>query len=110
MIKYRKKWKFSEEKILIDNYNSKTIKELIDLLPGRDQNNINMKIKRLKNQNKLVGGKSTVAIDRAYRQRQRPYFLNNSVCKDYKFRIQRIISFAGLKAVTLDVMLIALQH
>lgn len=69
MVKRRKKWKFSEEKILIDNYANKTIKELIELLPGRDQNNINMKIKRMKNQNKLIGGKSDDAKDRAYRQR-----------------------------------------
>lgn len=64
-----KKWKFSEEKILIDNYSSNTIKELIELLPGRDQNNINMKIKRLKKQNRLTDTKSDDAIDRAYKQR-----------------------------------------
>lgn len=64
-----KKWKFSEEKILIDNYSSCTIKELIKLLTGRDQNNINMKIKRLKKQNRLTDVKSAAAINRAYRQR-----------------------------------------
>lgn len=64
-----KKWKFSEEKIIIDNYSSSTIKELIELLPGRDQNNINMKIKRLKKQNRLTDIKSDDAINRAYKQR-----------------------------------------
>ena len=64
-----KKWKFSEEKIIIDNYSISTIKELMALLPGRDQNNINMKIKRLKKQNRLTDIKSDEAIDRAYKQR-----------------------------------------
>ncbi len=64
-----KKWKFSEEKILIDNYPNSTIKELVVLLPGRDQNNINMKIKRLKKQNRLTEAKTEEAINRAYRQR-----------------------------------------
>lgn len=64
-----KKWKFSEEKIIIDNYSTCTIKELMELLPGRDQNNINMKIKRLKKQNRLTDIKSAEAINRAYKQR-----------------------------------------
>lgn len=64
-----KRWKFSEEKILIDNYSTSTIKELIELLPGRDQNNINMKIKRLKKQNRLTETKSDDARSRAYKQR-----------------------------------------
>ena len=64
-----KKWKFSEEKILIDNYSSSTIKELMVLLPGRDGNHINMKIKRLKKQNRLTVIKSEEAVKRAYKQR-----------------------------------------
>ena len=64
-----KKWKFSEERILILNYASSTIKELIALLPGRDQNNINMKIKRLKKQNRLTDVKLSETITRAYKQR-----------------------------------------
>jgi len=65
----RKKWKFSEEKVLIDNYANKTIKELIVLLPGRDQNNINMKIKRMKKQGKLELHKTDEAVNRSYKQR-----------------------------------------
>lgn len=64
-----KKWKFSEEKIIIDNYAITTIKELLELLPERDQNSVNMKIKRLKKQNRLTEVKSEEAINRAYRQR-----------------------------------------
>lgn len=64
-----KRWKFSEEKILIENYNDKTIKELQELLPNRDENAINCKIKRLKKQNRIVSNKSDDAVSRAYQQR-----------------------------------------
>lgn len=65
----RKSWNYSEEKILIDHYNDKTIGELINMLPGRDQDAINSKIKRLKKQNRIVAGKSDDTIARAYTQR-----------------------------------------
>jgi len=65
----RKSWTYSEEKILIDHYNNKTISELISMLPGRDQDAINSKIKRLKKQNRIVSGKSADTVARAYTQR-----------------------------------------
>ena len=66
-----KRWKFSEEKILIESYNEKTIKELMDALPGRDENAINCKIKRLKKQNRIVSNKSEDTVSRSYQQRSR---------------------------------------
>jgi hypothetical protein len=63
------KWKFSEEKILIDSYSSNTIKELLELLPGRDADAINCKIKRLKKANRLELTKDADTIERAYKQR-----------------------------------------
>lgn len=65
----KKAWKFSEERVLIDNYNNSTILELERLLPGRDADSINSKIKRLKFAGKIVGGKTEAAIKRAYEQR-----------------------------------------
>ena len=65
----KKGWKFSEEKILIDNYNYKTIIELQELLPGRDADSINSKIKRLKSSGKIVGNRTEEAKKRAYEQR-----------------------------------------
>ncbi len=64
-------WKFSEEKILIENYNEKTILELEELLIVRDADSINSKIKRLKAAGKIVGGKTEKTRNRAYRQRVR---------------------------------------
>lgn len=65
----RKSWTYSEEKILIDNYNIKTIQELKEMLSDRDQDAINCKVKRLKKQNRLVEGKTEETISRAYKQR-----------------------------------------
>ena len=65
----RKKWSYSEERILVDNYADKTIKEFLELLPTRDADSINCKIKRLKAAGKIVGGKTDETIDRAYKQR-----------------------------------------
>jgi hypothetical protein len=65
----KKSWKFSEEKILIDNYNTKTISELKELLPGRDADSINSKVKRLKVAGKIVGVKADETRKRAYIQR-----------------------------------------
>ena len=67
----RRGWNYSEEQILINNYASKTIKELQSLLPGRDMDSINAKIKRLKKLGKIVGGKDEAAVERAYIQRGR---------------------------------------
>ncbi len=65
----KKGWRFSEERILMDNYNTKTILELEELLPGRKADSINSKIKRLKKANKIIEGKTKDAIKRAYKQR-----------------------------------------
>lgn len=62
-------WTFSEERILKDNYNDKTIKELEMILPGRSREAINNKIKRLKSKGKIKDGKSKNTIQRSYIQR-----------------------------------------
>lgn len=62
-----KKWTFSEEKVLIDNYTTSTIFELKDLLPGRDEDSINCKIKRMRKQGKLVGHKTPETVSRAHK-------------------------------------------
>jgi len=70
----RRQWLPSEEKILIDNYNSKTIKELMVLLPDRGKESINNKIKRLKTAGKIAEGKSDSTKNRAYTQRGKDVF------------------------------------
>jgi hypothetical protein len=65
----KKPWGHSEKKILMDNYYDKTIKELLDLLPGRSEDSVNTQIKRLKAAGKISGEKSEAAIKRAYEQR-----------------------------------------
>lgn len=70
-----KKWTLKEEKTLIDNYSTKTINELADMLNGRDADSINSKIKRLKKERRIKEQKEQCAIDRAYKQR-------NTVDKD----------------------------
>ena len=70
----RKEWTFSEEKILIEHYNSKTIKELMVMLPGRGKESINNKIKRLKSSGKIAEGKTDKAKNRAYHQRGKDVF------------------------------------
>lgn len=62
-----KRWTFSEEKILIDNYEESTIFELIDMLPGRDLDSINCKIKRMRKQNKITGHKTPETVSRAHK-------------------------------------------
>ena len=66
----RKGWKFSEEKILIQNYHTATIDELMGMLPNREADSINAKIKRLKKAGKIKGGKTEETISRAYEQRK----------------------------------------
>jgi hypothetical protein len=62
-----KRWTFSEEKILIDNYEESTIFELIDMLPGRDLDSINCKIKRMRKQNKITTHKTPETVSRAHK-------------------------------------------
>lgn len=65
----RKNWTYSEERVLIDNYETCTIKELEILLPNRNNESINAKIKRLKKNGKLAGNKDEKATKRAFLQR-----------------------------------------
>ena len=67
----RKRWYSKDEKILIDNYADKTIQELLIMLPGRSQESINNKIKRLKAAGKIKGGKDEEAVQRSYEQRSK---------------------------------------
>ena len=70
----RRGWKFSEEKVLIANYEKKTIRELEAMLPGRNADMINAKIKRLKAMGRLDKGKDDDTVQRAYQQRGREVF------------------------------------
>ena len=65
----RRKWSFTEEKVLIENYNKRTIKELEMMFPERGRESINNKIKRLKSAGKIAEGKSEDTVQRAYEQR-----------------------------------------
>lgn len=65
----KKPWSFSDEKKLMDNYNTKTIQELMELFPSRSQESINNKIKRLKVEGKILGYKDDTTVQRAYKQR-----------------------------------------
>lgn len=67
----RRKWTNSDEKKLMDTYNTLTIFELMDIFPGRSQESINNKIKRLKAAGKIKGGKDEDTVQRAYEQRSR---------------------------------------
>ena len=65
----RRGWSYTEERILIENYNSKTIKELESMLPGRKADSINCKIKRLKASGKITENKDPDTVKRSYDQR-----------------------------------------
>lgn len=65
----RKKWTYTEKEILLDNYETATIKELQELLPGRNADMINAQIKRLKKARKIKSGKTEETVQRAYEQR-----------------------------------------
>ena len=66
-----KKWTYGEEQILIENYETSTIKELEELLPRRNFESINAKIKRLKKSGKLKGYKDKDTIKRSLLQRRK---------------------------------------
>jgi len=70
----RKGWSFTEEKKLMENYHSKTIKELEVMFPNRSRESINNKIKRLKAAGKIKDGKTDDAIKRSYNQRGKDVF------------------------------------
>ena len=63
-----KRWTHTEQKVLIENYNNCTIFELMELLPNRDRNAINCKIKRLKKDNQLKGNKDPSVVSRSHRR------------------------------------------
>lgn len=65
----RRPWTYSEEKALLENYETKTIKELMVMFKGRTSESINNKIKRLKRVGKLAGGKTDITKQRSYNQR-----------------------------------------
>ena len=65
----RRGWSYTEEKLLIENYHGKTIKELEEMFPSRPRESINNKIKRLKKAGKIRGGKTENTIHRSYVQR-----------------------------------------
>lgn len=65
----RRGWSYTEERLLVENYQTMTIKELEYLLPRRKADSINCKIKRLKANGKIVEGKNSDTVKRAYEQR-----------------------------------------
>lgn len=65
----RKGWSRPEERLLIEYYKTKTIQELIQLL-GRNQDSINAKIKRLKAEGRIEGGKTDDTVTRSLKQRR----------------------------------------
>lgn len=72
-LKHRR-WSHTEKRVLIENYNKLTIKELEALFPERSRESINNKIKRLKNIGKIKDGKTKNTIQRAYEQRGTKHF------------------------------------
>ncbi len=65
----RRRWVYTEKQVLVDNYETATIKELLEMLPGRNADMINAQIKRLKKSKKIEGMKAEEAVQRAYEQR-----------------------------------------
>lgn len=69
-------WKDNEEEFLIKNYSLMTIKELVEglrTLEGRNRTDesVNSKIKRLKAEGKIQGGKESDTVYRSLTQRRR---------------------------------------
>ena len=76
----RRGWSYTEEKVLIENYNKCTIKELEMMFPERSRESINNKIKRLKSAGKIAEGKDDDTVARAYEQRgKKPFMTINDV-------------------------------
>lgn len=65
----RRRWTYTEKQTLAENYETATIKELLELLSGRNADMINAQIKRLKKVKKIECGKAEEAVQRAYEQR-----------------------------------------
>lgn len=66
----RKGWRRDEEQLLIENYHTSTINELVRML-GRNADSINAKIKRLKADGRIEGGKTEDTVQRSLTQRRR---------------------------------------
>ena len=76
----RRGWSYTEGRVLIENYNKCTIKELEMMFPERSRESINNKIKRLKAAGKIAEGKSEDTVRRAYEQRgQQPSMTINDL-------------------------------
>ena len=76
----RRGWSYTEERVLIENYNRCTIKELEMMFPERSRESINNKIKRLKAAGKIAEGKTDDTVQRAYEQRgEQPSMVINDV-------------------------------
>ena len=71
----RRGWSHTETKVLIENYNKRTIKELELVFPERSRESINNKIKRLKAAGKIRDGKTGQTVKRAYDQRGKTSFV-----------------------------------
>ena len=56
----RKKWTHTEKLKLAENYETATIKELMEMLPDRTADMINAQIKRLKKVRKIEGRKEEI--------------------------------------------------
>ncbi len=69
----RKGWRLDEEKLLIEYYSTKTITELMEIFVKlkrpRNQDSINAKIKRLKADGRIKGGKTKETVSRSLLQR-----------------------------------------
>lgn len=63
-------WKRREIVLIIDNYATKTTKELAEMLPGRSEKAINRKIEVLRDEGR-IGHRTEETKKRAYRQRER---------------------------------------
>jgi hypothetical protein len=72
----RRGWHPREEQYIVENYAVMTIKELVqglEQLSGRKRtdDSINAKIKRLKADGRIEGGKENEAVTRSLRQRRK---------------------------------------
>lgn len=70
--KSRSEWSVSEIRTIMENYHTKTISELNDMLENkRSDESINAKISRLKKAGKLDGKKDDEVVLRSLKQRRK---------------------------------------
>jgi len=65
----KQRWTEIETKVLKTIYKEFTIKELMQVFPGRTEDGINSHIKRLKDLGIIDGGRNPETIERAMRER-----------------------------------------